>query len=129
MGGRFFDLRRNNVTTQTKTETSTLETSFQEAPASWNTRYVHPSGFECQITLRGETGAELLEKVEKAIEYLLKVGCQPYTYVRNGAKPAANGNQNGEGWCPIHSTQMKRWEKDGRNWYSHKTSEGWCSGR
>ena len=28
---------------------------FSEAPASWNTRYVDPNGFECMLTLRGET--------------------------------------------------------------------------
>ena len=26
---------------------------FSEAPASWNTRYITPAGFACQITLRG----------------------------------------------------------------------------
>ena len=25
--------------------------TFEEAPASWNTRYLDPSGFECQLTL------------------------------------------------------------------------------
>jgi len=39
--------------------TKTSELSFDEAPASWNTRYLDPNGFECQITLRGESGSEL----------------------------------------------------------------------
>lgn len=42
--------------------TTTSEQLFSEAPASWNTRYLDPNGFECQITLRGESGSELLEK-------------------------------------------------------------------
>src|SRR4030042_5258812 len=58
---------------------------FPEAPASWNTRYIDPNGFECQITLRGETGSELLEKATNAINYLLKNGCFPYVY-RPGAR-------------------------------------------
>ncbi len=28
------------------------ESPYTEAPASWNTRYVTPAGFICQITLR-----------------------------------------------------------------------------
>ena len=32
---------------------------FSEAPASWNTRYLSPDGFICQLTLRGESGKEL----------------------------------------------------------------------
>ena len=54
------------------TETTThAEYVFMEAPASWNTRFITPEGFECQITLRGETGSELLEKATTAIAYLL----------------------------------------------------------
>jgi len=35
-----------------------------------------------------------------------------------------------EGWCPIHSVQMRQFEKEGRTWYSHKTDEGaWCKGK
>ena len=50
---------------------------YLEAPASWNTRYVDPNGFECQITLRGENGSELLEKAANAIAYLLANACTP----------------------------------------------------
>ena len=57
------------------TETTThAEYVFMEAPASWNTRFYTPEGFECQITLRGETGSELLEKAATAIAYLLSQG-------------------------------------------------------
>lgn len=33
------------------------------------------------------------------------------------------------GWCPIHECEMKRREKDGQVWYSHKTKDGWCNGK
>jgi hypothetical protein len=114
---------------------------FPEAPASWNTRYVDPNGFECQITLRGETGSELLEKAAIAISYLLKNGCIPYVFYRNGSRPTENkpdeskkedGQGNGKGnpsWCPIHQCEMKRWDKEGRVWYSHKVDGGWCNGK
>ena len=32
-------------------------------------------------------------------------------------------------WCPIHNVKMKRREKDGQTWYSHKTKDGWCRGQ
>jgi len=32
-------------------------------------------------------------------------------------------------WCPIHKVKMKRGEKNGRVWYSHKTKDGWCRGQ
>jgi hypothetical protein len=118
---------------------------FPEAPASWNTRYVDSNGFECQITLRGETGSELLEKAASAINYLLKNGCIPYVFYRNGSRPIENksgesrkeeGKENGKdngkdnpAWCPIHQCEMKRWDKGGRVWYSHKVDGEWCNGK
>jgi len=126
----------NNNSTQS-------ETQMAEAPASWNTRYISPEGFECQLTLRAESGSELLEKVNGAIGYLLANDCIPYTYNRGGyrgpvnnkSKVAKGGNNSGENqfddpaWCPIHQCEMKRWEKDGRLWYSHKVDDDWCKGK
>ncbi|MFC1921793.1 hypothetical protein ACFLY4_00760 [Chloroflexota bacterium] len=111
-----------------------------EAPASWNTRYVSPEGFECQLTLRAESGSELLEKVNSAIAYLLNNDCVPYTYNRGGYRAptnvkSTNGNNadkdqsDDPAWCPIHQCQMKRWEKDSRVWYSHKVDDNWCKGK
>ena len=37
------------------------EVLFNEAPVSWNTRYINPEGFECQFTLRGESGPSTCE--------------------------------------------------------------------
>jgi hypothetical protein len=124
---------------------------FPEAPASWNTRYVDPNGFECQITLRGDSGSELLEKATNAINYLLKNGCTPYVFYRSGNQQAdrkseadkkgntqnngtngangSNGTNNNPAWCPIHRCEMKRWDKDGRVWYSHKVDGHWCNGK
>jgi hypothetical protein len=114
---------------------------FPEAPASWNTRYVDPNGFDCQITLRGETGSELLDKATNAINYLLKNGCTPHTFYRNGSRQVETKQEeskNGEvksndkdnpAWCPIHECEMKRWDKDGRVWYSHKADGEWCRGK
>jgi len=65
------------MTTKEKETVKTNELNFSEAPSSWNTRYISPDGFECQITLRGENGSELLERANNAIAYLLKNGCMP----------------------------------------------------
>jgi hypothetical protein len=112
---------------------------FPEAPASWNTKYITPEGFECQITLRGDNGTELLDKAGKAITYLLSNACTPYTYYRNGSrqvesKPVENKQEpekhdDNPSWCPIHQCEMKRWDKNGRVWYSHKVDGKWCSGK
>ena len=111
---------------------------FTEAPASWNTRYISPEGFECQLTLRGETGQELLDKAQGAITHLLNTGCKPYSYHKSNAQSqnsnvqsgnGANGSTGDQGWCPIHQCSMKRWEKNGRAWFSHKFNGDWCSGK
>lgn len=120
-----------------------------EAPASWNTKYVTPDGFVCQLTLRGETGKDLLDKANAALAWLKDNGYLPCE--NNGFRPRTNGSKpqtsaptnansnptNGNGnhtdhpdnICPIHQCEMKRWEKDGKVWYSHKTDNGWCIGK
>ena len=127
----------------TTNNTPKPDTLFPEAPASWNTKYVTPEGFECQLTLRGDTGQEILEKSHGAIAFLLKNGCTPciksnsHSPANNGHDTnvsandqAANGNGNQDrSWCPIHECTMKRWEKDGRVWFSHKINGDWCSGK
>jgi len=112
---------------------------FSESPVSWNTKYITVDGFECQLTLRGESGQEVLDRANGAMAYLLKNGCKPCacgksysrqpktgdgTHSHNGT----NGNE-GSHTCPIHNVEMRRFEKDGRTWYSHKTDNGWCSGK
>jgi hypothetical protein len=136
-------MNANNNQTPKANDQPLSELTFSEAPASWNTRYIDPNGFECQITLRGENGSELLEKAANAIAYLLQNGCAPYTFrpgirqtenktgeAKNG-KPQSNGNGNSDNpsWCAIHQCEMKRWEKDGRVWYSHKVDGQWCTGK
>jgi hypothetical protein len=110
-----------------------------ESPASWNTRYVDTNGFECQLTIRGDTGHEVLEKATSAINFLLTNGCVPYSRYSGNSHSTSNqssgngSNSNGSNqdgsWCPIHNVAMKRWEKDGRVWYSHKVDGQWCSGK
>jgi len=101
-----------------------IDSSFLEAPASWNTRYTTPSGFICQITLRGDTGRDLLEKASAALAYLLEQGYSP---CENNNHPYTNGDIR---LCPIHNAEMKRREKDGKTWYSHRLEDGsWCRGK
>ena len=82
----------------------------------------------------------MLEKANSAIEYLLSIGCAPVanrysSYVKPSTSTPANGNStsanggNQASWCPIHNMEMKRWEKDGRVWFSHKVGDEWCSGK
>ncbi|MBV6452075.1 MAG: hypothetical protein MHPDNHAH_02826 [Anaerolineales bacterium] len=101
---------------------------FTEAPASWNTRYVTPEGFACQITIRGESGRDLLEKAGVALSFLLEHGYKPedtHRPIRNNATASKSGK-----WCELHECELKRFEKDGKIWFSHKASDGsWCRGK
>jgi len=124
-------------------------TVLTEAPASWNTRYTTPEGFVCQITLRAESGMDLLVKAQAAIAHLLEVGCTPCDNLTfrprsngngNDGKPKNDNGSNGNGnhsetnaegtssnkLCPIHNVEMKRWEKNGKVWFSHKLESGSC---
>jgi len=111
------------MTTETTTKPDVL---FTESPSSWNTRYITPQGFVCQITIRGENGKDLLEKADVALKYLTEHGYTPDTYQRrNGNKGNGATKQ-----CPIHQCQMNHYEKEGKSWFSHKLDDGsWCYGK
>jgi hypothetical protein len=42
--------------------------------------------------------------------------------------PTQNTEQP-KGWCAKHGVQMTQNHKDGRSWWSHKTTAGWCKGQ
>jgi hypothetical protein len=98
-----------------------MANGFAEAPASWKVRYTTPDGFSCQLTLRGENGAELLPKTAVAIEWLQKNGCTP-----NGAKPiVAKGNAAYTGVTRMrrHSSATKKTDRFGIR-TRHRTARG-----
>ena len=92
-----------------------------EAPASWNTSYVTPRWLSVRrITLRGETGKDLLEKASVPLAYLLEHGYQARK---------SNNQRSDTKLCPIHQCEMKKFEKNGKSWFSHKLDDGsWCNG-
>ena len=109
-----------------------------EAPASWNCKYISAEGFDCMLTLRGESGGDLLPKTQAAIAWLQEHGAQPTrlpsgTIANGNGQPAAaptlpDGSPD-PAWCSIHGIAMTRREKDGQVWYSHKDGDGWCRGK
>jgi hypothetical protein len=106
-------------------------TLMSEAPASWNTRYITPDGFICQLTLRGDTGKDLLEKANAALNRLKDnqfLPCENNGFHNKQSIPTT-ANHSNSNWCPIHQSEMKRWEKDGRIWFSHKFDDRWCNGK
>ena len=125
-------------------QTTKIESPYTEAPASWNTRYVTPAGFICQITLRGDSGKDLLERANVALNWLMENNFMPCenTYKpkfdgkkssnNNQATNSSNQSSNGQAptTCSIHQCEMRRFEKNGRVWFSHKTDDGgWCNGK
>jgi hypothetical protein len=109
---------------------------FTEAPASWNVRYITPGGYQAQLTLRANTGSDVLGKADAVIGYLMSQGCKPYSYgntmasLRNSdAKNDGGQSSDKKGWCPIHMTEMQHWNKNGRSWFSHKVGDTWCQGK
>jgi hypothetical protein len=110
---------------------------YAEAPASWTIRYRTPEGFDATLTLRGETGAELLPKTETAIKWLLEHDCTPErgrgeapTGGHGSDDKANEARSNDPSWCPIHQVAMTKRTRSGDSWYSHKLPDGsWCRGK
>jgi hypothetical protein len=116
------------------------EVGYTEALATWMTRYEDVSGFQCQLSLEAETGAEVLNKAEAAVAYLTESKCFPLHLGNHNGNGHGNNDSSDatievkkEGGlknplCPIHHVEMKLWTKGNRSWYSHRWEGGWCRG-
>jgi hypothetical protein len=91
--------------------------ALPEAPASANC-HVTIAGRQVQVTLRDTDETRLLSRLTTLLA-LYPV-----------EQAAASQSETREGWCQVHQVQMRRNEKDGRSWWSHKAPEGgWCKGK
>ena len=97
-----------------------------EAPCSWNVRYLDAAGFQCQLTIRGASGSDVLGRAAVALEWLGEHGARP-----EGKPPARQTPEEADpAWCSIHHCAMKQRTANGETWYSHKAPDGtWCKGK
>ncbi len=114
---------------------------YAETTATWTTRYVDPSGFECMLSLQAESGSEALKKAEGAIAYLTEAKCVPFRKDSGNDRNHRQSKHSGatvlvkpEGdeknpVCPLHGVEMQKWSRNGRVWYSHRWEDGWCNGK
>jgi len=85
-------------------------------------------GHDVMVTLRGIDFASVKAQVEQASQWLsVQAPAQPPT------QPPAQGmtqpaNEDSP-FCRIHNAVLKRYERNGHVWYSHKRTNGqWCCG-
>ena len=115
--------------------------TWTEAPASVNIK-ARVQGYDVMITLRGESGSDVMPKLKSAIDWLVNNGAAPTGNSGNRpakrqttqqttttAAPTLSDGSPDPAWCAIHQVAMKRRENDSGVWYSHKAGECWCNGK
>src|SRR5712691_3206468 len=99
--------------------------ALPEAPASVNCHIVL-EGRQVQVTLRGTDETLLLTRLATLLQQypVAQPPTEPPTQSTGSAVPDDNP------YCHIHKVPLKKFTKDGRTWYSHKTQNGsWCRGK
>ena len=126
---------------ETSISPSEYTAGYSETIATWTTRYLDPSGFECILSIQAESGSEALKKAQGAISHLTEAKCIPLRKESHNGGNKTNGNNSGgtvmvksdsnskNPICPIHGIEMTKWTKDGRTWYSHRWNDSWCNGK
>lgn len=85
---------------------------FSEAPGSINFKFDYKGYKGIMLTLRAETGKEVLSKLDGAISALDKMGATPA-----GGNASASANVNGNApMCPTHGTPGLK-SKHGNGYY------------
>ena len=102
--------------------------NFSEAPASLNLKF-RIADYDGMLTLRSETGADLLTKLPAVLKRLGDMGAVP-TNGHGGNGPATASGTAETKPCPLHPGEtLRRFTKDGRSWWSHRLPDGsWCRG-
>jgi len=79
--------------------------------------------------LRGVDFASVKAQVEQASEWLkVQAPAQPPTQPPGQGKTQATHEDSP--YCHAHKAVLKRYERNGQVWYSHKTADGrWCRGK
>ena len=104
------------ATSAPRESTAVESPRLPEAPVSITLK-ASVYGFETLVTLRGTDFASVQAQVEHAAQWLKAQAPTP--------------SQGQEGWCRLHSVQMK-WnagKNGGKGWYSHRTDQSWCKGK
>lgn len=121
---------------------TTQTPTYTEAPASFCVKLQSPSGFDCMLTLRGVSGAELLPRAEAALAWATDHGYTPTTNGHNcgggTGTPKADApadvltDDAGKRYRVCEAHQARMYEKAGKGgtWYSHQLADGtWCKGK
>jgi hypothetical protein len=86
-------------------------------------------GHEVMVTLRGVDFASVKAQVEQASEWL-KVQAPGQPPTQPPTKGTAQRAHEDSPYCHAHQAVLKRYERNGQVWYSHKTADGrWCRGQ
>jgi hypothetical protein len=98
-----------------------------EAPASCNV-YVQINGHKVQVTLRDTDEHRMLARLQTLLAQYPPA--QPQAPSQAARPPRREAGPVQEvGWCALHNVEMTRNTKDGRQWFSHHTADGWCKGK
>src|SRR5262245_9934421 len=86
-------------------------------------------GHEVLVTLRGVDFASVKAQVEDASQWLsVQAPAQPPT--QPPSQGAAQRAHDDSPYCQAHNAVLKRYERNGQVWYSHKLANGqWCRGK
>jgi len=85
-------------------------------------------GIEAMMTVRGRNPQEFQANVA-AIRGMLDAPTVPGAQHAAPAPTPAAPAETPEGWCAVHSVQMKRQSNDRGSWWSHKVGDTWCRGK
>jgi hypothetical protein len=86
-------------------------------------------GHEVMVTLRGVDFASVKAQVEQASQWLsVQAPAQPPT--QPPSQGTAQRAHEDSPYCHAHKAVLKRYERNGQVWYSHKLANGqWCRGK
>ena len=116
-----------------------IDNNNMQVGAELNLFFKTAAGFKGHLQLHAPTGKEVLEQSAGALAHFAAYNFVPeYSTAVAASAPAEVAREDlpqdgtaSASFCTIHNVEMKRREKDGQVWYSHKIAgtEDWCRGQ
>ena len=80
------------------------------------------------LTIEADSLADLRTQMQQFLNSLQPAASN--SQPAPAAQPTLSNGQPDPAWCAIHNISMKRREKEGQVWHSHKADDGtWCKGK
>ena len=81
------------------------------------------------VNIRTTTDKEVsVQKAMELYDFIKEIYGTKQAQAKSEYSKPTEDQLNSESFCPVHKVEMRKYEKNGKSWYSHNLDGVWCNG-